>query len=306
MPNQKFTEEYHFTNIEELLDALAPWKKEVKLDGYIFRGHAQEDWELVPSALRDPDAFWSQIPIAHGKPIGRQWQWESWQIKAEYQLLREFYRLADKQGIPVPSSKRIRLNMAMEWDHSGAVNMFAKEQWLPEDLAEVAALAQHYGIPTRLLDWSFDIYVALYFALSGAKGFEGNIKIWCLNSQFLSYLKPTVNKTNIEFITPHYADNSNIQGQQGLFTHWPSLSDPINEHITTVNQGDVRRVIRTPLDQLLSQQLGQKHNDTNVFKTFTLPTSEAEKGLKLLTEMGYGPARIFPGLQGVVDQVLEK
>ncbi len=36
MTNQKFTEEYHFTTIEELLDAQALWKKKVNLDGFIF------------------------------------------------------------------------------------------------------------------------------------------------------------------------------------------------------------------------------------------------------------------------------
>mgnify|MGYP003385864684 CR=1 FL=1 len=304
MPTQQFMEEFHFDTIEDLLDALAPWKKEISLDGYIFRGHAQEDWNLVPSALRDPDAFWAQSHL--GKPIADQWQWESWQIKSEYQLLREFYRLADLQGIPVPSSKRIRLNMAMEWDHSGAVDMFAKERWLPEDLAEVAALAQHYGIPTRLLDWSFDFYVALYFAISGAKNLAGNIKIWCLNSEYLSFLKTTINKTNVEFITPHYSVNSNIQGQQGLFTHWLSTSDPVNEHISLMNQGRVLLVNRTPLDQLLAQHMNNMNDGTIIFKTFTLPASEAEKGLELLKKMNYGPARIFPGLQGVANQVLGK
>lgn len=57
--------------------------------------------------------------------------------------------------------------------------------WLSEDLYEIAGLAQHYGLPTRLLDWSQDIYVSLYFACIGAmnsiknNGFtDDNIVLW--------------------------------------------------------------------------------------------------------------------------------
>ena len=39
-------------------------------------------------------------------------------------------------------------------------NVFTYETWLPEDLYELAGLAQHYGVPTRLLDWSQDIFVS--------------------------------------------------------------------------------------------------------------------------------------------------
>lgn len=42
------------------------------------------------------------------------------------------------------------------------------EKWLPENFLELAALAQHYGLSTRLIDWSKDIYTSLYFASSGA------------------------------------------------------------------------------------------------------------------------------------------
>lgn len=38
-----------------------------------------------------------------------------------------------------------------------------------DTLSQVIELAQHYGIPTRFLDWSYDIKVALYFALEWHK-----------------------------------------------------------------------------------------------------------------------------------------
>ncbi|MEY8213923.1 MAG: FRG domain-containing protein [Colwellia sp.] len=307
MSEQLFIEEFHFNTIEALLDALAPWKNEINLDGYVFRGHAQEDWDLVPLALREPDVFWGQKLITKRKPKKHQQNWTFFQHAAEYQLIREFYRLADRNGLDVPLSNKVRKNLEMDWDSTEGRDLYKPEKWLPEDLYEAAALAQHYGIPTRLLDWSYDIFVAIYFALQVPmdQNLKGNIKVWCLNKEYISSQQIIANHKQLEFITPHYSSNRNINGQQGLFTLW---SGQILPHVFSENKAlpTGEEVDRTPLDQLIIQNIDEKKHTTNILKALTLPASEAEKGLELLEKMGYGSARIFPGLQGVANQVLGK
>lgn len=80
---------------------------------------------------------------------------EGW-ITSEYYLLKEFRRRAQQYESNLP-------------EHDDILG------WL--------AMMQHYGTPTRFLDFTYSFYIALYFALMGA---QGDAVIWAINDNFLS------------------------------------------------------------------------------------------------------------------------
>ncbi len=260
---------------------------------------------MIPTALRPDNVDWFWKICGLGRPIEPQHNWQTWQVKGEYSVLRAFYRLADQRGLEVPVSERVRLNLAQEFDFYGLNNPYEKDVWIPKDLLETAALAQHYGIPTRLLDWTYDIFVALFFALTGAIGKEGRLVIWALNKEYLSFLKPTANRVNIDFITPHYANNPNLNAQKGLFTHWPVQLLSMANEMRLLQNGQVALVDRRPLDALVAEKY-KVEDKFSLFKRFTLSCTEAKKGCGILSKLGYDAARIFPGYKGVAEHLLRQ
>ncbi|MBS0878009.1 MULTISPECIES: FRG domain-containing protein [unclassified Tatumella] len=286
--------EIKFDKSVDLLNYLCSWNNGLK--GYVFRGHSDEKYELIPSVLRDNYRFLSDNAYPRGKQNS---QYEYYQIQHEFKLIREFYKLSDKHGLKVPLSDEIRKSLVAAYDLSFAIKTDNNSEWIPSELLETTALAQHYGIPTRLLDWTYDPFISAYFAASGVSATNGNIVIWCLNAELISFLSNFNANFPVKIVTPPYSDNNNLYAQSGLFTHMTTkfnFNSP-NSNLIPVN--------RTSLEKRLEHFIQLETQDRDkVFIKLILPQSEArDLHLKLINH-GYGEARIYPGYKGIANQVM--
>ena len=284
---------------------------------WVFRGHRDSNWPLTPPALRiDAEMLTAELS-----------RWESIrtktrtpkpfnQVLAELQTLRAFYVLADQQGLTLPEdSQRIRDEINAPWKY--AVRL-SKEHapWPPPELLSMLALAQHHGLPTRLLDWSYDISAATYFACVDAarewvqlkaladigeltygqqERYEhGLIEVWALNL-YLTTPDPEEGDTArapFTVVTAPGANIVNMRAQSGLFT----LDNP------TLFDWDAAKTDTIPMDEKLPRE-GQT---TPAMRRFQLPLSQAPHLLTLLARERITGARFFPGYDGVVKALRER
>ena len=166
-------------------------------------------------------------------------------------------------------------------DYSSPIDMVAFSDWcceavavarLPEDEWECLALAQHYGLATRLMDWTRKPLVALFFACADEMSHDGVV---------ITYPRPVeVSKIQFDQIgqlisyTPPPFDRR-IAAQKSVFTYHADPIVPL-ERATENSQADMPKIAKITIRQ------GLKH----MF-------------LKELSSLGVNRASLFPDLEGL-------
>lgn len=147
------------------------------------------------------------------------------------------------------------------------------------------AFAQHYGLPTRLLDWTASPYFAAFFAFSdsiGRKKSANECVIWALNRNS-ELLKKEEGSLIIMDIPPQY--NYRMKNQQGFFTLSNHSQDSVEE---------------------FDDDIVIKHKKDDMLYKLIIKYNEIQEVLDDLELMGITHSIAFPDLEGYIKEAINK
>lgn len=293
-----------YDDFEKFIHDMSPIKStSSKWKNCIFRGEASNKYKLIPTALRQDSVNKLPIPfVQETRLYGSEFR----QVYSEFILLKKFYMYANNNGLKVPYSNMFSTTY-LDDTGSDMMQILNLKEWILDDFIQLAALAQHYGVATRLLDWTQDFKVALYFAsVSAMKKLDKKelppdeeIVIWALDANWATANAIPINGPPLRLIIPSYSDNPNLNAQKGVLSLWKiklKSNYPEGKLAIPCIQTD-----RTPLDELL-QAIPM---DINILHRITLPAKECKNIYKYVSNQGYDASRLFPGFDGIARKISE-
>jgi hypothetical protein len=232
----------------------------------------EESWQEELRRFRSDFAFRGMAQAGHALPTSLK-RLNGDYAELEGHLLRNLRKYAHRDAVPGDSV----------WN------------WL--------ALAQHHGLPTRLLDWTYSPYVAMHFATEDVEQYEYDGVIWCVDyvktKELLpGKLKEILKKEGSNVFTVEMLSSAakTLEGFEKfdpadfvVFFEPPSLDDRI------VNQYALFSMMSNPatdLDQWLTDH-------PELYRRIIIPHSLKWEVRDKLDQANITERVLFPGLDGL-------
>jgi hypothetical protein len=245
---------------------------------FIFRGQGDSEWKLVPKIFRPTiiDKYKHGMMTTLSDHPGR--------FFFEWCLLDAFILRCDGRGLAIPGDS-MDFRKYFEQNNITNIHGINSKAWPEERVIPLMALAQHHGLPTRLLDWSSSPHVACYFA--AAQAVSNPLKDGDKLALFAIDLREVHKIEGIGYVRVPGSTSVNLSSQAGSF-------------ILVGNSG-YRGESFTPNISLESKL----PTHIKILKKVTLPTSLAGDLLLRCDKFGISAASVFPGYDGVVKAMEE-
>lgn len=181
---------------------------------------------------------------------------------------------------------------------------YARRDAVPDDsIWNWLALAQHHGLPTRLLDFTYSPFVAMHFATESLDSFDVDGVIWCVDFVKTNRLIPKKLKSLLQEegsdaftvemlrgVAGTLADFDKLWSEEFvIFFEPPSLDDRI------VNQFALFSMMSSPtarLDHWL-------HNHPDLYQRLIIPAELKWEVRDKLDQANITERVLFPGLDGL-------
>ncbi len=151
---------------------------------------------------------------------------------------------------------------------------------MPADYLEWLAVAQHYGLPTRLLDWTSNPLIGLYFAVESS--FQSDANVWCIGI-------PSTNNCLPE--STNFAQRITLAKAGFLYFPRHAFDRTINQSgCFTVHESEI------PLEEANQFPL-------NIFIRVRIAAANKAPIINELFTLGIHRGFVYPGLEGIAKRL---
>lgn len=263
------------------------WGDSISDFSWVFRGHAQDGWRLIPHAWRSNEKgeinkllpLIERIRPLSGSSTDLAME-HAIRSSAEFEAIYQFALFANSLGFDVKPIELSPLKAKLLHNYG------------PENIRkniECFSIAQHHGVPTRLLDWTDDPLCAAHFATEHYRNKEAikSISIWALNT---TAVHDPVYSHLVRLHTPPRYTNPFLKAQKGAFTE-------------LINGDAIFRDAGSWPD--FEQVLKDLDVELTLLRKLVLPASEVKELRLLLDREGVTKAHLMPTYDNVAERVVE-